>query len=152
MSKELTEQERALVTHTAVYGMSVARAGALLQIDDPVGMISRSHVKEAVEDARRQLQMKTRITKEDVVDGLKEAIDIARTMADPTSMIRGWTEIAKLHDFYSPKRIQLQLSGTAKEIRKEIAQLRDDELLDQLGGEEEINDVIDGDFYRVEHG
>ena len=76
------------------------------------------------------------------------AVDQAVTLADPMSQIRGWTEIGKLLDFYTPTKINVVLSTAANEMRRELAELDDQKLLELA--EEEDKNVIDGAFYRVE--
>lgn len=149
MASQLTQQEQDLVTHIEVYGMTVDRAGEVLGITAPREVIRRPHVRAAMDNAKQALRVSTRITKEDVVNGMVEAIEQAKLLGDPMAQIRGWSEIGKLHDYYSPKRVSVQLTGAITEVRKEIASMPDDELMASLIDEAE--DVIDADFYRVTH-
>ena len=42
------------------------------------------------------------MTREIVMEGLKEAIDMARLTSEPTAMIAGWREIGKMCGYYAP--------------------------------------------------
>lgn len=142
----LDKQEQDLLQHVEVYGMNPHRAGQLLNIINPHDVLKRPHVIAARESIRRTLQSKTRITKEDVIEGIKTAIDQGFTLGDPQSQVRGWVEIAKLLNMYEPQKIDIRLSGTIKELRSEMASLSEEELLALAGPEA---DVIDADFYTV---
>ncbi len=146
MAEELTQLEQDLVTHIEVYGMSVTRAAALLEINNPQHLLNKPRVQMAREAARRQLQAKTKITKETVTNGIQEAIEQAKLLGDPMAQIRGWSEIGKLHDLYGPTKVTVQLRGAMDEMRRELQAMPDDELL-QLASD--AADVIDADFYRV---
>lgn len=145
MADALTQLEQDFVTHVEVYGMTVARAAEVLGIDNPNYVLNKPQVQMARDNAKRQLRVTTKITKETVTEGIKAAIDQAYTLGDPMAQIRGWSELGKLHDLYSPKRLTVQLNGTITEVRKELANLPDEELLQLI----DDDDVIDADFYRV---
>lgn len=145
MTEVLSKLEQDLVTHVEVYGMPVNRAAEVLGIENPGHMLARPRVQMARENAKRQLKAATKVTKEMVTEGIKVAIDQAVTLGDPMAQIRGWSEIGKLHDLYSPKRLSVQLNGTITEVRRELANLPDEELLQLI----DDDDVIDADFYRT---
>ncbi len=149
MNQELSLEEAELIRHIEVFGMPVSRAGQVLGISNPSIVVQRPHVAAAREEAKRALQQRTKITKEDVIEGIKAAIDQAYTLADPTAQIRGWAEIGKLLDFYTPTKVNLYLHGTANELRRELSEMDDQSLL-KLADEDP--NVIDADFYRVENG
>lgn len=85
-----------------------------------------------------------KFTREDMLDGLKEAIDMARVQALPDVMIMGWKEIGKVCGFYEPERHVLHLSASSKQFLERIQALPDDELLRLAEGQ-----VIDGQFTEV---
>lgn len=147
MSEPLSREESELVRHVEVLGLPVSRAGQLLGIPEPNRVMERPHVVAAREEARRALQVRTKITKDDVIEGMKAAVDQAVTLADPMSQIRGWSEIGKLLDFYTPTKVNIYLAGAANQIRRELAELDDEKLLEMIPDDEK--DVIDADFYQV---
>lgn len=145
MNDELTDVERQLVHHIEVLGMSPARAAELLNIGSPYAMLQRPRVREAREIIRDNMrQHRVKFTKDDIVDGIKEAIDQAKLIDDPMAQIRGWTEIADLLGYKSKQSgVTINISNDA---RKQIAALPDNELM-RLAGD---GDIIDGEFRRVE--
>jgi hypothetical protein len=145
---ELSKQEQDLLHHVEVYGMNPTRAGELLSIPSPHDILKRPHVMAARESMRRTVQVRTQITKQDVIEGMKRAIDQGYELGDPAAQIRGWSEIGKLLNFYEAQKVDIRLTGTIKEIRTNLAQADDDELLRLVG--DDVN-VIDADFYRLEH-
>lgn len=149
MGKELSHDEAELVRHVEVLGMPVSRAGQILGIGNSHEVMQRPHVMAARDEAKRAVQQRTKITKEDVIEGIKTAVDQAYTLADPTAQIRGWSEIGKLLDFYTPTKINVYLTGAANELRRELSEMDDQKLLELA---EEDPNVIDGDFYKVENG
>lgn len=143
---ELNKEEQDLLQHVEVYGMNPHRAGQLLGIQTPHDVLKRPHVMAARESMRRTIQTKTKITKEDVIEGIKRAIDQGYDIADPSAQIRGWTEIGKLLNFYEAQKIDIRLSAQIKELRADMAQLPEAELLKLVGDDA---NVIDADFYQV---
>lgn len=141
----LSEQEQQLIYNVEVLGLSVRRAGDLVGMPDPYSVLGRREVAEARERLREEVRKRAEITKEDVVHGIKDAIDQAKTLADPTAQIMGWREIAKMLGYDAPREIKITVSSETRVLRKQIAQLDDDALVELLGAE----DVIDADFYEV---
>ena len=126
--------------------MNPHRAGQLLGIQTPHDVLKRPHVMAAREGMRRTLQVKTKITKEDVIEGMKRAIDQGYDIGDPSAQIRGWAEIGKLLNLYEPQRVDIRLSAQIKELRQGISQMPEDELLRLVGDDA---NVIDADFYQI---
>jgi D-alanyl-D-alanine dipeptidase len=77
--------------------------------------------------ARAELAKSTGITKEDVLDGLREAANMAQTMADPQAMVRAWSEIGKMLGHYAPE-VKKVVHGLDQESRDAIRRLDDSEL------------------------
>lgn len=144
---DLSKDEQDLLHHVEVYGMNPTRAGQLLAIHAPNDVLKRPHVMAARESMRRTLQNRTQITKQDVIEGMKRAIDQGYDLGDPAAQIRGWAEIGKLMNFYEPQKVDIRLSGTIKDLRQELATASDEDLLRLVGPDA---DVIDGAFYRIE--
>lgn len=144
---DLNKEEQDLLHHVEVYGMNPTRAGQLLAITNPNDVLKRPHVMAARESMRRTVQARVQITKQDVIEGMKRAIDQGYDIGDPSAQIRGWAEIGKLMNFYEPTKVDIRLSGTIKDIRAELSSATDEDLLRLVGPDA---DVIDGDFYQIE--
>lgn len=71
------------------------------------------------------------VSRQNVLDGYLEAIDLARLQADPAIMMLGWEKIAKLMGFNAPeKHIQLQANMTDEQTRQALAHYSDAELME----------------------
>lgn len=77
--------------------------------------------------ARTEMADAAGITRQEVLDGMKEAADMARVMADPQAMVRAWSEIGKLLGFYAPE-VKKHLHGLDSESRDAIRKLDDAQL------------------------
>lgn len=141
----LSEQEQQFVYNIEVLGLSVKRAAELAGISDPYGASNRREIADARARLRAEVQKRAEITKEDVVHGIKDAIDQAKVLSDPTAQIIGWREIAKMLGYDAPREVKITISADIRGMRKQIAQLDDAALVQML----DATDVIDADFYEV---
>jgi hypothetical protein len=85
------------------------------------------------------------MTRETVLQGMRDAVDQAVMLADPMSQIAGWREIAKICGFYAPEVKKIVLGKRAERVLAEFEQMGDDELL-QLAEA----DIIDVEFTEEE--
>jgi hypothetical protein len=65
----------------------------------------------------------------EVLKGLKESVDLARTVSEPASMVAGWREIAKIMGYYAPEKKLVHLTADGNITHTTMRQLSDDELL-----------------------
>ena len=68
------------------------------------------------------------ITKEDVARMLKDAFDMAVTMADPQAMVRAAAELGKMLGHYAPE-VKKHLHGLDQESKDALQRLSDADLL-----------------------
>lgn len=84
-------------------------------------------VKDELAKARAALVKATGQTREDVAQTILDAIEMARTVADPMAMIRGASELAKLLGLNVPEK-KLHLHALNPEDKAALARLSDEEL------------------------
>ena len=96
-------------------------------------------VQDALTRARAEMQAKTGITKEEVLQGLKDAAEMARVMADPQAMVRAFSELGKMLGFYEPEKKVVQ-HEMGKQTMEALRMLSDEELLKLAKGR-----VIEGE-------
>jgi hypothetical protein len=127
---DLTAQERQFVEALAK-GMSTAQAAVAAGMSHSRGvtLLKSPRVLLAIDRLRQETQKQTAITQVDVVNGFLEAIDLAKSLGEPASMVSGWREIAKVLGLYAPEQRKL-----AVEVRTQLAcaqyeALSDDELV-----------------------
>lgn len=106
--------------------------------------MSRPAIRRALEEEQAKYRDQCRFKRDDVLNGLAEAIDQAKIQADAMGQIAGWREIAKICGFYAPETKKIELGGSAQRLLSRFEQLSDQELLEIAQGE-----VIEGEFTDV---
>jgi hypothetical protein len=104
----------------------------------------KTDVAVALAAARSAYQETAKIERQDVVDGIKEAIEVARLQADAQGMIAGWRELAKLCGLYAPEVKRLELTLSAQRAKSKYEGLSDEQLFQIATGT-----IIDGVAERV---
>lgn len=141
---ELSQQEQMFLYQLEVIGLHALRAAEIAGIGSPYYHLKKPHMVAARERLREAVRGRTDFSREDVIAGMKQAIDQANVLGDPMSQIAGWREIAKLKGYDKAPSINIHLTGTLDNMQRQIKSLPTEELL-KLSGET----VIDADFYRV---
>lgn len=67
-----------------------------------------------------------------VMEGFKEAIEMAKLMADPTAMISGWREIGRMCGYYAPVEARVKIDITGNVTMTRLTQMTDAELLEMI--------------------
>ena len=123
----------------------IAEAAGMHQPDVCNAIKTSKDVAAAVNAARTQLQSVTQITRTDVINGVMEAIDMARLCADPGVMIKGWSEIAKMLGHYAPEVKKIELTSGQSNLSKKLEGLSDEELMAIAEGKH----IVDGEFSEI---
>lgn len=144
MSRPLTAAQMAVVTNIAEHQMPTAAAAAAAGVSRKGAeeMLRNPRVKAALAERRAMFAAAAQVTRKKVVDGFMEAIDMARTKADPLSMISGWREVGKICGLYEPTKTQVQVSVNGRVVVDRLNAMSDAELLQLSTGEV---DVIEGE-------
>lgn len=144
----LSEEQKKFIYFLDVVGVSVVRACELAGITTYEGnkMLTDPDVEHQRRVQKDLMRHKAGFTREDVTEGIHDAIQQARLLADPMAQIRGWTEIARINGLDAPKKVEVDVKVTdanapVEQLRRlsttELAKLVDE------GG------IIDADFYEV---
>lgn len=115
--KEFTEQQKSFITYLAE-GKSEQEAANLAWNNSGYAK-SRGYlqnkdlmmVKDAVKFA---MQTEFQMSRNEILEGIKESVDLAMRMDDPNTAIRGWVELAKLLDYYKPEKKLVEHTGTVE--------------------------------------
>ena len=78
---------------------------------------------------QKAYQRELQITKDDVLAGLLSAIQLAKEQQNPSAMISGLAQIAKLCGFYEPDVSRVVISDESLRLKHQLAAMSDDELL-----------------------
>lgn len=134
--KPLTEKQKLFVEHWAK-GDSIAsasmRAGyatstVAYRLVKMPNVLALKAQHEAKWEAENQMSRKR------VMDGMLEAIDMARMMAEPASMIAGWREVGKICGYYAPVEHRMKVDVTGNVVIDKLNSLSDAELLKIIQG------------------
>lgn len=71
----------------------------------------------------------SQMTRKTVMDGMLEAIEMAKLMAEPASMISGWREIGKICGYYAPVEVKMKVDVTGNIMLDKMNGMSDAELL-----------------------
>lgn len=97
-------------------------------------------------EARAEVEDLTTIKRLDVLNIFMEAIDMARTLADPGQMINGADKVAKMMGYYAPEKKLVELSVGQNVLQAKFQQMTDEELLEIAAGRAK---VVDGEVFGV---
>lgn len=104
-------------------------------------------VQQYLQDARGQIEDVSTIRRVDVLNIFMEAIDMARTLADPSQMINGADKVAKMMGYYAPETLKLEVEQNSKALSNKFRALSDAELYEIAAGRAK---VIDGEVITNE--
>lgn len=127
--EELSEKQKVFV-ETRAHGASKTAAAEVAGYHPLSNVEAGAKVKKALGVARKELSTTHGITRSTVIDGLEEAIRLARIGGDPSSMIKGWTEIAKILGLYAPEVKTINLTMGQDRLMAKFRSLTDAELLE----------------------
>ena len=111
----------------------------------PVGgrnVMRKEEVQDMLAEARAEVEDLTTIKRLDVLNLFMEAIDMARTLADPGQMINGADKVAKMMGYYAPEKRLVELSVGQNVLQAKFQQMTDEELLEIAAGRAT---VVDGE-------
>ena len=86
-------------------------------------------IRQAYEIEKVAYQVAAQVSKEDVINGIKDAIADAKLLSEPATQIAGWREIGKLCGFYEPKKIDLNVNVQGAVMLDRMNKMSDSELL-----------------------
>jgi hypothetical protein len=114
-----------------------------------------SKVIAEIERARQELSDKTTLKRLDTINGILEAIEMARVIADPGVMIKGWVEIGKILGHYAPEVKKIEITTNQRHVRHQLESMSDEDLLaiidDQAVQDAElVEEVLDLDTTDTE--
>lgn len=111
--------------------------------------LERPYVQDMIAEERAGTARDHKITRKMVIEGLKEAIDMSRTLAEPAIMVAGWREIGKMCGFYEAVKVKVDVTSGGVSLSQKIMNMTDADLLRLACGEVPEDDIIDGEFTKV---
>lgn len=138
----LTEQQEGYVE-----GVLDGKAKSHAALDAGYSHGSQSHrldrnelVQTALAERREELSSATQITRAGVLNGILDAIEMARVMADPMAMLAGYRDISKMMGYNAPEVKKVEISDTSNTLARKIKSMSDEDLLNVIEGEARLVD------------
>ena len=108
-------------------------------------VMRQEEVQQYLAEARREVSDLTTMNRLTVLNIFMEAIDMARTLADPSQMINGADKVAKMMGYYAPETLKLEVENNSKTLGAKFKQLSDAELFEIAAGKAKI---VDGEVLQ----
>ena len=86
-------------------------------------------VQAVLAERQGEVADRLQITREGVIQGLLEAVHMARVQSNPAGMIAGLREIGKMLGFYAPETHRVELVPDSAALEQRFQYLPDHELL-----------------------
>lgn len=145
----LTEKQK-LFVDGILRGMPQTQAARAAGYENPNVEASRllktPKINEAVQVLNRKYEKASQMTRKKVMDGMLEAIDMARLQGDPNVMVSGWREIGRMCGYYAAEKKIIDVNITAKRAVDKLEMLTDAELLEMI---EQDSEAIEGEFTEI---
>lgn len=145
LAPDLTEVEVLFLYNVEVVGLTVIRAAEICGVKSPYNLLKKPHMVVARAKYREAIRGDVDFSRDDVVFGMKEAIDQAKVLGDPMAQIAGWREIGKIKGYDKVPQVNITLTGTIEDFKKQLVNMPTERLLELAG-----TNILDGDFYRVQ--
>ena len=147
--RSLTEKQR-LFVDSLIRGLSqtmAARSAGYAQPHiDANRLMKKPKIHEAVSHLQRKYEKASQMTRKKVMDGMLEAIEMAKLQSEPATMVGGWREIGRMCGYYAAEKRVLDINITAKRAVDKLETLSDAELLEMI---DKDSDMIEGEFTEV---
>lgn len=131
-NKPLTDKQKLFVKHWAA-GESIISASARAGYGDGATyayrMVRMPNVLRLYAQEKQAYEAAGQMTRKRVMDGLLEAAEMAKLMAEPASMVSAWREIGKMCGYYAPVEVKHSIAGG----RQRLEGLSDAELEAMVG-------------------
>ena len=133
LDRPLTELQKAFVRLWA-QGESINSAAYKAGYKDAAAAYITARMPSAIalyEAEKKAYEEAAQMTRKRVMDGLLEAAEMAKLMAEPASMVSAWREIGKMCGYYEP--VKLKLDVTTNGQRNRMERMTDEELEKLVG-------------------
>ena len=130
--KPLTEKQRAFVQYWAE-GDAIASASRRAGYNDSgtiaYRLVKMPNILKLKAELSAKYEEASQMTRKKVMDGFLEAIDMAKLMSEPASMISGWREIAKMCGYMAPVEHRMKVDVSGNIVLDRMNSMSDAELL-----------------------
>lgn len=134
VDKPLTDKQKAFVESWA-RGNSIGRASLDAGFaDDGIGyrLVRQPNVLKLKAELSAKYEETAEMSRKKVMDGLIESIEMAKLMAEPSTMIQGWKTVAQMCGYMAPVETKLKIDVTGNVTMSRLTQMSDAELLELI--------------------
>lgn len=131
--KPLTSQQKLFVKHWAsgeTIPNAMARAGYNDQPSYGYRMAKMPNILALYNEEKSKFEQAAQMTRQKVMDGLLEAAEMAKLLAEPATMVSAWREVGKMCGYYEPKKVSIDVNVSGNVIHQRLNQLSDAQLLE----------------------
>lgn len=135
-AKGLTEKQQAYV-QARLTGKSKIQSAVIAGSDRDKAyrdFEDSAAVQAALARGFAENQEMARLSREDVINGMLEGVQMAKIVGDPTAVIRGWSEVGKILGYYVPAKSENPISQRGEAFLKRLESLSDAELMHLANG------------------
>ncbi len=133
--KPLTEKQK-LYAVARARGESVPNAMAAAGYNEQVSygyrMDKMPNVQRLIQQEQALYAEAAQIDRKKVIDMQLEAYEMAKTMAEPATMVAAAREIGKICGLYEPKKVEVSVNGSIQHEMHRLDSMSDAELLEFL--------------------
>jgi len=98
-------------------------------------LLTYAHVQAEIEERNRDIEIRLKISRENVLEGFQEAYEIAKDNNNPGAMTGACRELGKMCGYYEPDKKQIEVNQTEKGHLRYLESLSDEVLMEMLGEE-----------------
>lgn len=106
----------------------------------------RPALRDRIQNGLAEQRQEAKWSRNKVMEGIEEAINMGKIISDPSSMIRGLQEINKMQGYYAVETKEIVLTDDRAQRLDQISNMDEAELLARLGKDEAY---IDAEFEEV---
>ena len=103
-------------------------------------------VRELIKRLANEARVRYDVDRDRVVEGLMEALNVAREQSDARTMIQAWSELARITGVQAPEVKRVELVGEV--TQHHLMTVSDKELLAMVGKDREL-DALEGEYEDV---
>lgn len=97
-------------------------------------ILTKPDVQEAIRAVKAENAARLDLARQDVLAGIVEAIEMARVMSDPTAMLAGYRDLARMCGFNEPEVHRVSVNPAGSALLAKIAAMPDEELVALVSG------------------
>lgn len=144
-AKPLTDKQKLFVQFWAK-GESITSASVRAGYNDGASlayrMVRMPNVLRLYEAEKQKYESAAQMTRQKVMDGLLEAVEMAKLLSEPATMVQGWKTIGQMCGYFAPVEHKVKVDVTGNIVVDKLNNMSDAELLRVItaGAAEAISD------------